>query len=107
MILFTAMGYAQSPAPTPVQPVTKTAPVQTEQLTDLEKAGLQSIAQQYQQLMSNLSQANISITKTHPGYHLDPQNPFSGNLVKNEPAKEAPKTEVPKPAETPVTPAKK
>lgn len=89
MILFSTGLYAQSPAtqPTPVKPVAPEAKeAAKEQVTALEKAGLQKIAQDYQLVLQELSQANIDVSKNHPGFHLDPKNPLSGILVPNEPA---------------------
>lgn len=98
LIFASAMTVAAQTAPAPVKaptPVTPVTPVL--EVTDLEKAGLQRIAQDYQTVLKELSDANIAVQKTHPGYHLDPQNPLSGKLVKDEPV---PKT-VAKPADKP------
>lgn len=95
-LLFLSMTVAAQTAPAPVKASTPVTPVL--EVTDLEKAGLQRIAQDYQTVLKELSDANIAVQKTHPGYHLDPQNPLSGKLVKDEPV---PKT-VAKPAEKPV-----
>lgn len=70
----------------------KEAPKPTEQLTALEKAGLSTILKEYQQVLQELSQANIDVAKNHPGYHLDPKAPLSGVLVKDEAPKTAPKS---------------
>lgn len=88
--LFTASAFAQAPAtkvPVKATPVTNPAL----EVTPLEKAGLQQIMQEYQQVLQQLSQANIDAAKNHPGYHLDPQNPLSGKLVKDENEKPAEK----------------
>jgi len=83
--LLLAAALLQAPAPTP-------KPAEPE-LSSLEKQGLISILKEYQQVMQELSSANIDIAKAHPGYHLDPQNPFNGKLVKDMPKKDAPAPE--------------
>jgi len=77
----------------------KDPPKPKEELTSLEKAGLGTILKEYQQVLQDLSQANIDIAKSHPGYHLDSKAPLSGVLVKDEPKVE-PKAEVKAPAST-------
>lgn len=102
ILLLAAPLMAQTPA--------ATAPPATEpQLSALEKGGLAMIAQEYQKVLNDLSQANIDIAKAHPGYQLDPQNPLGGKLVKAvPPAKPAPAAKAPeKPAEKPAEPEKK
>jgi hypothetical protein len=109
MILFTGMAAAQSPAtqPTPVKPAQTTVPAVPDKVTPLESAGLNKIAQDYQTVLQELSQANIDVSKNHPGFHLDPKNPLSGVLLKDEPAP-APeaKGNVPFKADKPAEPVK-
>ena len=85
VFLLAAPLMAQTAKPTTPAP---TAP-KAEEVTPLEKSGLQTIAREYQQILQELSQANIDVAKNHPGYHLDPKNPLSGVLVKDEPKTEA------------------
>jgi len=94
VFLLAAPILAQAPKDTP-KPTTP--PAKVEELTYLEKVGLATIAKEYQQVLAEFSQANIDIAKNHPGYHLDPKNPLSGVLVKEEP----------KPKDEPKTPEKK
>lgn len=76
----------------PTTPDKPPAP-KAEELTSLEKAGLSNILREYQQVLQELSQANIDIAKSHPGYHLDPKAPLTGVLVKDSPKPATPPKE--------------
>lgn len=76
-VLALTMGpvFGQTPA------VTKPSAPAKEELQNTEKMALTSVYNQYQAVLKMLSDVNVDVAKNHPGYRLDPQNPFSGNLV--------------------------
>lgn len=56
-------------------------------LSTTEQIALHSVSAQLTQLKQEIAAIEIDIAKNHPGYHLDSENPLSGQLVPNEPAK--------------------
>lgn len=57
----------------------------TPEITATERIALHSVSVEFAQLKQQLEAIETDITKTHPGFHLDPANPLSGQLISNTP----------------------
>lgn len=54
-------------------------------LTSTEKIALHSVDAQFTQVKQQLAAIEEDIAREHPGFHLDPVNPLSGQLIRDTP----------------------
>ena len=84
-----ALQLGQS-APKPVTPAQQVAPLPaTEDFTPVEKQALKSIVTEFgdlqklqQQASLDLRDFQLEVSKSHPGYHFDPQKGLVKDVVK-------------------------
>jgi hypothetical protein len=67
------------------QPQIKSLPTPPEHLTKIETAALKGVSMEYQQVQEELLAIEIEIAKNHPGFHVDPANPFTDVIYPNTP----------------------